>query len=71
MMRPLEQFVAAVHKSVEPDATFESDLSPESAREAIHVLQAVVDACTLVQSRLHNTTPTPGITDGFPAKKAI
>ncbi len=57
LTRPLEQFIAAVHESVRPDApaTFESELSPERTREAVQLLQAVVDACKLVQSRLCDT----------------
>ena len=56
-MRPLEQFVAAVHESVLPgkSATFDSDLSPDSTREAVRLLHSVVDACKTVEHRLCQT----------------
>lgn len=54
MMRPLEQFVAAVNESVGPGkhASLEFDLSPESTQEAVRLLRSVVEICKVLEHRL-------------------
>lgn len=54
MIRRLEQSVAAVTDAFGPgeSATLETDLSPDSTREAVQLLHSVVDACKAVESRL-------------------
>jgi hypothetical protein len=54
MIRRLELSVAAVNDAFVPggSATFETDLSPESRREAVQLLHSVVDACKVVETRL-------------------